>query len=394
MNKKNEFVKNASRQCRAFRLFMGAIMPAAALLVFAGCIKEVDDSYINQGGGVPDDTELTFTFVKSAVDNAPVDGTVTPVYLTDDPETNQLQYSTDGGETWEDIASGATTPSAHKILFRGSGRTGLLADPKEQEFSPWAIHTEGKTRASGNINTVLDYENPPTSVGDFAFCMMFFDCDSLIDAPKFPATTVGANSYYATFFECNSLVKAPDLPATTLDEHCYDVMFGACTSLETAPELPATTLADGCYDGMFLGCTSLETAPELPATTLADSCYDGMFLDCTSLKTAPELPATTLADGCYDEMFMGCTSLETAPELPATTLTDGCYRNLFNGCSSLSEIHCSATNISAEECLEGWTEDVAASGTFYKNASMNSWPRNSGEDYDGIPAGWTVANLQ
>ena len=113
------------------------------------------------------------------------------------------------------------------------------------------------------------------------------------------------------FDGCTSLRTAPSvLPATTLAQYCYSNMFYNCTSLTTAPALPATTLANGCYSSMFYGCTKLTTAPELPATTLTEGCYSHMFEGCTSLTTAPELPATTLEyNSCYQRMFAGCTKL-------------------------------------------------------------------------------------
>lgn len=42
-----------------------------------------------------------------------------------------------------------------------------------------------------------------------------------------------------------------------LTSYCYYSMFSNCTSLTTAPALPATTLATLCYYYMFNNCTSL-----------------------------------------------------------------------------------------------------------------------------------------
>lgn len=85
-------------------------------------------------------------------------------------------------------------------------------------------------------------------------------------------------------------------------------------------------------------------------------------------------------------MFDGCSSLEASPILPATTLQNYCYYQMFDGCSSLSEVTCLATDISAPDCTTGWLNNVAASGTFYKNEDMTSWTTG----VDGIPSGWTV----
>ena len=148
---------------------------------------------------------------------------------------------------------------------------------------------------------------------------------------------------------------------------------------------------DNVFGFLFDGCDTLISAENLllPATTLSSACYQDMFNTCINLTTAPSvLPATTLEEYCYQDMFRDCTSLTTAPELPATTLAYTCYSYMFNGCTSLNYIKCLATDISASDCTESWVEGVASSGTFVKNASMNSWSRGT----SGIPSGWTVRN--
>lgn len=192
-----------------------------------------------------------------------------------------LQWSTDHN-TWTTLAGTEEMQSvAKKLYLRGKGNTNFFR--KNYHGVRWVL--SAKAGCSGNIQTLLDWENPPTSI---------------------------------------NMVT------------CYANMFYGCTNLTSAPELPATTLTTQCYDNMFYGCTNLTTAPELPATTLADSCYKRMFLDCTNLTTAPKkLPATTLKTSCYISMFQGCVNLTTAPELPATTLAETCYAAMFYDCAKL-----------------------------------------------------------
>lgn len=45
-----------------------------------------------------------------------------------------------------------------------------------------------------------------------------------------------------------------------------------------------------------------------------------------------------------------------------------------------------ATNISADNCLNGWVSDVASNGTFIKHPDMTTLPSG----VSGIPEGWTV----
>lgn len=187
-------------------------------------------------------------------------------------------YSTDHN-TWTVWDGTAITSVGKKLYLRGKNNTTFYTSKGA------CLSLSEKAGCSGNIQTLIDYENPPVVI---------------------------SSSY------------------------CYFNMFRECTNLTTAPELPATTLIDGCYFLMFQNCTSLTTAPELPATTLAVACYARMFEYCSSLATPPALlPATTLADSCYSDMFYGCTSLTKAPNLPAITLVENCYSNMFYNCTSL-----------------------------------------------------------
>ena len=191
---------------------------------------------------------------------------------------------------------------------------------------------------SGDIRTLIDYENHFVATNNARFMYLFKNCTQLTSAPKLPATDLADNCYFMMFGGCTSLATAPELPATDLADGCYANMFEGCKSLTKAPELPATKLASGCYYFMFSDCSALTTAPEeLPAKELANSCYTGMFCRCTSLTSAPQLPATELANSCYWRMFDGCTLLASPPELPATTLAPDCYKNMFNGCTSLTK---------------------------------------------------------
>ena len=312
-----------------------------------------------------------------------------------------VEYSTDHS-TWTTWDGSEISSSSQKLYLRGSGNI-TFHTSKGARFV-----LSARAACSGNIQTLLNYENPPTSISEgYCYSNMFYNCTNLAQAPELPATTLAHYCYYHMFDGCTGLTTAPALPATTLAVACYSSMFKGCTGLTTAPELPATTLKDNCYSGMFDGCTGLTTAPELPATTLKDNCYSSMFDGCTGLTTAPELPATTLAKSCYiymfirctglttapalpattlavecyGSMFMGCTSLVQAPELPATTLKDYCYSNMFNGCRSLK---ISATQSS--EYPTAWR--IPSSGTISSTATRwnSSMLSNTGGTFTSDPS--------
>ena len=280
--------------------------------------------------------------------------------------TNAVNYSTDNGKTWTELAANTASPtvtSGSKIMWKGT-------------LTPASSVGIGTFSATGNFN-----------VQGNAMSLLFGD--------NFKGQTdlTGKNyAFYRLFRNNTKVVNANNLslPATILANYCYAGMFDGCTSLTTAPELPATTLANNCYDSMFYGCTSLTTAPELPATILANYCYTSMFNGCTSLTTAPELPATTLTSYCYWSMFYGCTSLTTAPELPATTLASGCYKFMFRGCTSLNYIKAMFTTTPGTNYTSEWVFGVSSTGTFVKNSAAQ-WNVTG---VNGVPSGWTVETAQ
>jgi hypothetical protein len=141
---------------------------------------------------------------------------------------------------------------------------------------------------------------------------------------------------------------------------------------------------------MFENCTSLTTAPELPARELNNYCYSYMFRNCNNLISIPQLPAIILKPYCYNYMFAGCKNIKQSGELPARILVNYCYQHMFNGCSLLQHIISMASNISAANCLNGWTTAVSGYGDFLKNpdVDINIWPIG----ISGIPNGWRTGS--
>ena len=357
-----------------------------------------------------------------------------------------LQYSKNG-LNWTTITLSSTAYTitlnkGEKVYFRGN----------EGVFNYWysggdkkAITTISANQThtvGGNINTLLDYQDPygltlpqgafnsifenntkltsasditfsPSvdgSLSSYCYLYLFKNCTNLTTVPKsipakkqgqdacngmfaytaittapaLPATTLSNGCYYSLFEGCSKLVNAPQLPATEMKPNCYRSLFYGCTSLVNPPKLPATKMEMGCYQQLFRNCSKLVNAPALPATVLAQNCYQGIFHDCTSLVTAPKLPATTLAINCYQNAFLDCINLVNPPELPAKVLVEGCYQSTFEGCSKLNNIKVYANDISATNCTFRWLYNVASSGIF-NNYGSATYTANSPS---GIPTGW------
>lgn len=215
------------------------------------------------------------------------------------------------------------------------------------------------------------------------------------DASNYNSFAVSGGATFRAYGNVTSLLSESN--RTSLSAYALKGLFKGCTAMSSHPylklQLPSTGLATGCYESLFEGCTGLTVAPELRATAVAASCYKSMFKGCTGLKYAPDLVATTLATDCYNGMFQGCTSLTASPELPAAALVSGCYVNLFNGCSSLRHIKALFTTAPTAALCGDWTKGVAATGSFFKSSSASWNVTNSGSNYYGIPAGWTVVTV-
>jgi len=243
-----------------------------------------------------------------------------------------IEYSTDANTwtEWDGSSSTAISSGTGNVLYlRGKNNTHISGTTSSSIYSSFVFTTTGTIACTGDIRTLLDYENPEN---------------------------------------------------TTMDNYCYYFMFKNCTALTTIPALPATTLVANCYNSMFGGCTSLTNAPALPATTLADYCYQNMFYNCTSLTVAPALPATKLAINCYSNMFRNCIALTAIPALPATTLATSCYRYMFYGCT---KIKLSTTQTGAYQTA--YRIPRSGNGTTGTN-SLNSMFTSTGGTFTGTPS--------
>lgn len=281
--------------------------------------------------------------------------------------TASFQYSTDEGTTWSTLGSSTTVNFGNgtEVLVRGNNPSSLSTSASAYYHFVFGS-TSGDIYCSGNIMSLVNYTNPPTTIpSNYFFTKLFQNCSRLAAAPELPATTLKEYCYYEMFSGCSGLRYAPTvLPSTTVPSHAYYGMFRDCTTyLQSTPKMDAVTVATyGCYQmyqncyalsnvdmtavtsldtysmqEMFNVCTSLQNISDILSIASAPSySCKSMFDGCTSLRNGPALPATTLSSNCYENMFSGCSSLTDAPELPATDLAANCYSSMFRNCTKLS----------------------------------------------------------
>lgn len=118
-----------------------------------------------------------------------------------------------------------------------------------------------------------------------------------------------------------------------------------------------------------------------------------LFYNCSALYNVSELDfdhMTGLGGTGATSMFQGCSNI-TAITVNVNPI--GGDRNtiqgMFYGCSNLSYIAFPNAVGTLPTGRSGFTNGVAASGTFVKNAAQSGW----GTGQTGIPTGWTVVNV-
>ena len=72
--------------------------------------------------------------------------------------------------------------------------------------------------------------------------------------------------------------------------------------------------------------------------------------------------------------------------MSAETLYSECYKYMFQGCTKFNYIKAMFTTTPSATYTDSWVDDVASTGTFVKNTSVQ-WNVTG---IHGVPEGWTV----
>jgi len=244
---------------------------------------------------------------------------------------NNVSYSINNGNTWQEMKNTVSLNAGDKIMFKHSG-----------------VHNEASTGTFFFSDMYNSYDPIPGKFNVEGNVMSLIYGDNFIGQTSFPEGQDWEYIFYSLFSSESNLISAANLI------------------------LPALILPDACYFGMFTSCTSLTTAPELPATTLSHGCYNNMFTACPSLTNIFELPAKILEENCYAYMFGDCSSLTYIKCLAKY------FKDEAGNIVSLDNVGNNATR--------SWLDGANVSGVFIKDKNINSWPTGD----DGIPSGWTV----
>ena len=215
-----------------------------------------------------------------------------------------MQYSTDGGKTWQDYTIGVGEDNivaielneGESVMFRGNNENLAYYLEGDDDYIFTKCFIDGSVAASGDVTSLLN--------------------------------GVGGDA--------------------TMADYCYASMFSGCTGLTQAPALPATTMADYCYASMFSGCTGLTQAPALPATTMASSCYASMFSGCTGITS--HHVATLNSSTNVFLSNSACTSFTIDAETPPTIAN-----STITGLKSSCIIYVPASSVDAYKAKQYWS---------------------------------------
>lgn len=293
----------------------------------------------------------------------------TIMFKTDKPAssiTREIQYSINNGQ-W--------------ATFNSSGNTGFTVTAGDK------VRLKGVNArycTLGNTSPRATFQASTAVFNVYGNLMSMIYGDSFIGQD-----TLDAGGYnFVGFFGSAKVVNAENLvlPMDVIPERGLLNFMIQSPTLEYGPkEIPATSIGDMGMQGAFARCKKLIKASEYSVKTVGASGLSQTYTDCYSLVEPPSiLPIETMGSyGCFS-MFANCSGMTTAPVLPAATIPAYGYRYMFRYCRHLNYIKCLATSLGSNACA-GWTQSVAATGTFVK-ASGSTWTIGS----NGIPRGWVV----
>lgn len=272
--------------------------------------------------------------------------------------------TSDNGVDWNQYTVGdsISLPNVGDYVYFKAAQTNNSFASNDYAYN--SFFGTGKVGAYGNIEYLRDENASLTSLSQWAYKSLFYNCSALTHAPELtPFESIPYCAYNYLFANCTSLSTGPlVIPALSIQQYGCIGMFEDCSALTAAPEISATYVNEGAFSRMFNRCTSLVKAPShLYAASIAGRAgYDSMFRDCQSLTASPIIDLTNVSTvDCCKYMFYGCTNLQEVKVPELTQWTSGTTNNWLSGVAATGEFICpeelpdirGASNIP-----EGWTK--------------------------------------
>lgn len=171
----------------------------------------------------PDKDYLCFT-AEQANSTVQLTKTWSPTVVTLETSTDWMTWIT--YTIWDTITLANV---GDKVYWRNTSETDTGFSTNSSVYYKFVI--SGSVAWSGDINYLLN-KNSTTTLSNYCFYRLFYECASLTAAPSLPATTLWTYCYYNMFRGCTSLTTIPSLPATELKNYCYWYMLNGCSLIK------------------------------------------------------------------------------------------------------------------------------------------------------------------
>ena len=219
---------------------------------------------------------------------------VSAVYLGDEANFLDMNYSTDGGATW--TAWNKTYDSDHNVYVYDSITLGAVGDKvwfkgvnaavTDDTFSFRFMFglSNGSVNAGGSVTSILDGDGVTmTAIPDYGLYELFRNNKTLLTPPTLGnVTSIGSDGCKNMYYGCTSLTMAADMSGvTSIDYSGCCTMYSHCPSLMAAADMGnvITFGQDACVS-MYQACTALTLVddgaltfafPTLPVTAGTDT---------------------------------------------------------------------------------------------------------------------------
>lgn len=292
-----------------------------------------------------------------------------------------------------DESTGLVIPATKHVYLRGKDLPQFTHDNPGIQLD---IKNNGFLQFTGDIRTLINYETLPSKIPDFCFSYFIqngLKTNTRVNLDCSNITQIGTAGLSSAF--CETIVNIDLGNVSFVGDSGLSGTFSKCYISDIKISSKLNRIGKGGMNSIFEMASfreqfiaeqiDLSGLKEIPASGLRSA------FSLSNIQIAPNLGnVKKLGDGALYQMFNSCKGLEMPANLSKVVVlaTDGAnhIQQMYTGCNKLKMAV--TPNIVGNTSFNGWLSGVASSGDIYK-------PNNLvlPEGADGIPAGWTVKDL-
>lgn len=284
------------------------------------------------------------------------------------------------------------------------GQTVYLRGKNHPEFSQALsirfTQTSSKITLGGDIRTLIDYETLPSTIPDYCFYQWLQDNANNINIDFSRIKTIKSHGLEKAFMNSEfmhprlgtvNLSNVESIEEYALSQAFYCARSGSSKIVVIMPSKLKTIPAYGLYQTFYFNRSRTELIDFSNVTEIGDFGMYRAFYEC-GLEWSIDLSnVTTVGKSGLKQAFVtgALRTMVKAPDLSKiTSIGEEGMVGLYKGNMNLVQVV--APNISEWDTtkFKDWLSGTSAEGTIYKPSNLEI-----PEGVDGIPAGWTVKDL-